>query len=63
MPAAIIEVLLIVGEVIIARALISTGIAQPAPRIAAESPQQARSASVVRARTCSVEPEFGAQII
>jgi hypothetical protein len=39
------------------------GIAKPAPRIAAESPQQARSASVVRARTCSAEPEFGAQII
>jgi hypothetical protein len=33
----------------------------PAPRIAAESPQRARSASVVHARTCSAEPEFGAQ--
>jgi hypothetical protein len=38
-------------------------IAQPAPRIVAESPQQARSVSVVRARTCSAEPEFGAQKI
>jgi hypothetical protein len=26
------------------------------------SPQQARSVSAVRARTCSAEPEFGAQI-
>jgi hypothetical protein len=34
--------------------------AGPAPRIAAESPQQARSDSEVRARTCSAEPEFGA---
>jgi uncharacterized protein YdhG (YjbR/CyaY superfamily) len=38
------------------------GFGDIAPRIAAESPQRARSASVVRARTCSKEPEFGAQI-
>jgi hypothetical protein len=42
--------------------VITTGIALPAPRIAAESPQRAWSASVVRARTCSAEPEFGAQM-